>query len=91
MPTKKKPTRGRNCGYNAGYQRHIRRGERPCGECRQAHADWVYAHRHGLEKLRAPRRRSARMIRAEMIRKAELFVGLSDQEYEAVMAESENS
>lgn len=34
----------RPCGTTAAYKRHIRRGEKPCEECRQAekrrHADW---------------------------------------------------
>ena len=28
-------------GTDAGYQRHRRNGDQPCGECRTAHAQWM--------------------------------------------------
>lgn len=29
------------CGSDAGYQRHRRNGQKPCPECRIAHAKWM--------------------------------------------------
>jgi hypothetical protein len=31
------------CGTNAGFQRHRRLGEKPCGGCREAHERWYGA------------------------------------------------
>jgi hypothetical protein len=44
-PQKTKPTAGPKCGSHAGYHAHQSRGERACGPCAAARADWQRQHR----------------------------------------------
>lgn len=39
------PVEVKPCGTRAAYQRHVRRGEKPCEACREAEADYA-ASRH---------------------------------------------
>ena len=53
---RKAPTpdpRGR-CGSSAGYQAHLRRGERACDKCRNAHKDMIAARRKGEQVPPSP-------------------------------------
>lgn len=53
------------CGTYAGYQRHVRRGEVTCADCRRASAAYMRQFRESRPDIRADeRRRNAARDRA---------------------------
>lgn len=86
MADKKTPRHRRQCGFNSGYQAHLRHGEEPCPGCRRAHAAWMQAHRTGGEKRYAPERRTAAVIAREQDAVMRRFLAMSDEEIEKYLA-----
>lgn len=82
MAIKKDPRSRWQCGSNAGYRQHVKRGERACAACKRAHAEEQYARRHGLEIPKSPKRRTARDIRREQDELFSKLMAMTDREYE---------
>lgn len=85
MPMTKEPRKRRQCGSNSGYRQHQKRGEIACQACKRAHAEWHFAYRHGLERPKAPRRRTAGVIRREQMAVWERLMEMTDAEVDACL------
>ena len=76
-------TRPQPCGTPAAYQRHIRRGEKPCEPCREAWRAYIASQRSGNEHMRAEGRKNTRAHHRAKQRLADAHRA----EYEALLLE----
>jgi hypothetical protein len=72
MTAKAKPTTRPNCGTTAGWNAHVRAGEKQCMACKVAHTDYQreWRHRTGRSQGRYCTHEEIAAIKAQALREA---------------------